>query len=110
MGKPSELKQKVAQNLRDAFAKEGIVINIFPGDFRTADGFWRRVDVYRWQIYVDMFTNDRWQRVEVSSWDNLTDCAKKGLTVYQSRLNEFMYVWEADAPNRKGSNLPTNGN
>lgn len=101
MKRPSELKQRVAQNLRDAFEARGIACSVFPGDFRTADGFWRRVDVYRWQIYADIFRNGRWERVEVSGWDPLKDCARKGLTVEQ---NQYMLSkpWEAEPGPRRG--------
>lgn len=93
----SELKQKVAQNIREAFAGMGHSINIFPGDFRTANGFWRRVDVYRWQIYGDFYNKDagRYQRIEISSWDTLSACARKGMTV--TPPGSLFSSWEANA-------------
>ncbi len=96
MKRPSEIKQRVAQNIRDAFAATGIACNVFAGDFRTADGAWRRADVYRWQIYVDINRGGRWERVEVSGWDTLKDCARKGMEVHQ---NETMLSkpWEAES-------------
>lgn len=91
----SELKERVAQNIRDAIAEMGFSINIFPGDFRVVSGFWRRVDVFRWQVYADLYDGSRWTRIEISSWDTLSACARKGMTI---RAPGYLVAsWEADA-------------
>ena len=104
MSRPSALKKKVAHLLRDEYEKLGIMCNIFPGDFRTADGFWRRVDVFRWQIYVELYCADRkWRREEISSWDTLTECGRHGITIDYSNRGGILHSWEAHAnpPRRK---------
>lgn len=94
MKRRSDLKERVAQNLRDAFKARDLLCNVFPGDFRCVEGFWKRADVYRWQIYVDLWDGIHWQRVEVSSWATLKECARKGMTVDPPNFNRN--GWEAD--------------
>jgi len=104
--RPSQLKQKVAQLIRDEFDRMGIRANLFAGDFRTADGFWRRVDVYRWQIYLELYHPEqviegevvpgRFKRDELCCWESLTDCAKRGISISLNPSGSFSKVWEAD--------------
>lgn len=99
-GLRSELKDRVAQKIIDEFERLGFGCILYPGDFRTADGFWRRCDVYRWQIYVQLAEvggNGRWDQVELSSWDTLTACGRHGIEIsFKGHLGSFGN-WEADA-------------
>lgn len=85
--------------IRDEIKADGHECNIFPSDFRVAQGFWRRVDVYRWQIYVEIndLASGRFIREEISRWDTLTDCGRHGIEIDVNHSNGFSSWIEAHA-------------
>lgn len=92
MKRPSVLAENIAQKIRDAFQEMGIQCSLFAGDFRTADGFWRKVDVYRWQIHVQLYVNEMWIQAEVSSWASMSMCRRGKLVIERDG-----YLWDFEA-------------
>lgn len=102
MRRPSELAERLAQRIRDTFASMGYVATIGACNFRPVIGFWKRVDVYRWQVYMDIAKKGgRFQRIELSSWDTMTECVRNGLSI--SPPHSLESSWEAHAADSPSS-------
>jgi hypothetical protein len=81
------LRQRLAKAIVQAFANEGIEVRCDPSKLMPAQGAWRsdsRLDCYRWEGWMDVLINDRWQQRSISSWDPMSVCIK-GFTVWRER-------------------------
>lgn len=88
---------RLAEKLKEEFAKMGVEVRIDPKLLRAAQGRWRtdfRADVYRWEgSFEKQLEDGSWAQQTISSWDTMTDCAK-GLEIYNE---DRPWWWDVSA-------------
>lgn len=69
---PSKLRERCAEILSTTFPEWDIVAE----DIHPVTGFWKRVDVYRWEAYFYLkkrYTNGERMGINIGCWWNLTE-------------------------------------
>lgn len=75
MKHPSKLKERCAEILSNAFPDWDIAAE----DIHPVSGFWKRVDVYRWEAYFHLkkrYTNGDRVPMSIGCWVSLTEFVK----------------------------------
>jgi len=77
--RPSENCVKLAQKLRDGFERDGFgKLLISPTEFFFVSGFWKKMDVYRWEVWCELIRPDSCLvRIHIGSMYCVKDCVKK---------------------------------
>lgn len=78
-GGPSDNAIKLAVKLREAFLRCRFgELDISPSEFMFVSGGWKKLDVYRWEVWANLTRPDGFKlRVSIGSYDTMSDCVKK---------------------------------
>lgn len=77
------MKMKTSEKLIEMLSGEGFEAEFLEG----VEGVWRKADVHRWSgLGLDRMREPP-RRLEVFSWDTMTDCVRNGFTVSREDVN-----------------------
>lgn len=88
--RPSENSEKFCERLRIEFKAQGFGnLNISPSKLMFVSGGWKRLDVYRWEVWAELTRPDLsyTDKISMGGYDTLKDCVikKNKLEISQDR-------------------------